>query len=432
MNSNKSKEAETSWWRLDPSESHSDYQIEIMSLDEEATDCAVHATYRVHRVILSLGLHKSVYFERLFQSQYGESQRRMSRISLAKIAAEAFPEFLDYVYGVDVAITTKNAVPLDHLAEYFEVDPLRKVTNVFLTSGGMKASAFGTYYQQAKVFRNEKIILIIVQKTLEQPMDMDNTDLFEKTDEEFWFKVLKENNGNPSSSRRLSFAIAGFCSEHKDEPSRDTFLKLTGPVDMPEIHESVSLSLLILEKEICAHSSTSDQLTCLQERCVNALAKNPHQLKTEETLTQLVKLSPFVLAQLVSRSAGLNCIAAGLLRIATEDSLRLPHSIRVQGAGSESVNGTYTRRPGDNNMPIYEMQGKWDNQIGQLELRFSDSLDSTFYWSIIFRSGSSTLLYFSDESEERHDSIIFLPPKSGWVTGPEGSGPAPTLTYNYR
>jgi len=94
---------------------------------------------------------------------------------------------------------------------------------------------------------------------------------------------------------------------------------------MPEIHESVSLSLLILEKEICAHSSTSsDQLTCLQERCVNALAKNPHRLETEEASAQLVKISPIVLAQLVSRSAG-------LLRIATEDSLHLPHSIRVQG-----------------------------------------------------------------------------------------------------
>ena len=83
-------------WRQDPSESFSDWTIEV--LDEDITEphngeCAV---YHVHRRVLAVGLKKSDYFANIFKLN-GSANRNQLRLSKRQTAV--FPLVLDYIYA---------------------------------------------------------------------------------------------------------------------------------------------------------------------------------------------------------------------------------------------------------------------------------------------------------------------------------------------
>ena len=111
-----SEECEQLSWRSDPESSHSDWTIEIIVAGEKTP-----TTYNVHCNIIGYGPKKSEYFGSILDPSKGfaESQSRTSRIELEKIAADAFPAFLDYLYAPKdqerKRIKNENAVALKYL-----------------------------------------------------------------------------------------------------------------------------------------------------------------------------------------------------------------------------------------------------------------------------------------------------------------------------
>lgn len=115
-------------WRLDPSESYSDWKIVISSdSDDEAP-----ITYNVHKCMLAAGTFSCEYFTTLFGTEVETLERneQTSHIKLSKKQAEVFPVFLDLVYSksghVNAATTSENAVALLSLARYFQCSDLVK------------------------------------------------------------------------------------------------------------------------------------------------------------------------------------------------------------------------------------------------------------------------------------------------------------------
>ena len=125
-------------WRLDPSTSHSDWTIEIVTSDDDhPMENAI--IYHVHKcLLLAVGPRKSEYFCRLFQTNsFAESQSNKSRIQLQKQAADAFPDVLDFVYGGNddrLNVSSTNATALHFLGEYFEMPRLRWEASQFWQS----------------------------------------------------------------------------------------------------------------------------------------------------------------------------------------------------------------------------------------------------------------------------------------------------------
>jgi hypothetical protein len=116
-------------WRLEPAQSHSDYDIEVQFDRRLENEDSITATqvYHVHRNILAVGPKRSEYFARLLQGSFLEMETNTSKIQLDEVAANAFPYMLDYIYerNETLAITSETAVALHWLGQYFEIRRLR-------------------------------------------------------------------------------------------------------------------------------------------------------------------------------------------------------------------------------------------------------------------------------------------------------------------
>jgi hypothetical protein len=81
-------------WRQDPSESFSDWTIEVVCTEEGRRNL-----YHVHRRVLAVGPKKSDYFANIFKSN-GNANR--NKLQLNKQQAAVFPMVLDYIYNESV------------------------------------------------------------------------------------------------------------------------------------------------------------------------------------------------------------------------------------------------------------------------------------------------------------------------------------------
>ena len=91
---------------MEPEESLSDWTLAIVheGVDKEGIRNQAdfyHVFYHVYKPILAVGSRKSYYFANLFRDggRFAENEEKSSRITLHKLAANAFPAMLDYMYG---------------------------------------------------------------------------------------------------------------------------------------------------------------------------------------------------------------------------------------------------------------------------------------------------------------------------------------------
>jgi hypothetical protein len=123
-------------WRLDPDISYSDWTIEVTRLNDrnvpDTKDHLITDIYRVHKTFLSCGPRTSTYFYELFHSTIQKCRDSTTRLNLQKSAADAFPEFLDFVYGGDLKVTPESAVALHYLSGYFGVESLNEAVFNFV------------------------------------------------------------------------------------------------------------------------------------------------------------------------------------------------------------------------------------------------------------------------------------------------------------
>jgi hypothetical protein len=94
----------------------------------------------------------------------------VTQIELSDKAATYFPDFLDFAYwSTAFAITTRNAVALCFLAQYFMVPSLQEKANAFIRKD-LIFSNVGTYMSDAVHFEDKATSCRVMEKCAEEVM----------------------------------------------------------------------------------------------------------------------------------------------------------------------------------------------------------------------------------------------------------------------
>lgn len=462
-------------WRLDPSDGYSDWTIEITSQQQTTDDDSNKErktvdTYHVHKNILSVGSRKSEYFSRLFQNgSFAEAQNQTSRIELEAIAAKAFPKLLDHVYSQESAlcIDTFSATALHYLGEYFEMRRLRWEAKQFWRKD-LSLQTCGTYYEHASIFQDEKILQAVASVCADNALSMDSTaSILKAARPEFWLEVLKLSTISDDFSLHVSNLTATICANNKNMGS-DLFNQLTDARYLPNIPVSAAYQLIELEEDIVG---TGSQLSSLQSRCIESLSNNWEDvnISDEQTISFLRKpnRNPLLLAELYSQTlmkANSTLTKANRQKKELENQLtnertkansalknantqkkelehqlasertkvqaffnrlvktrNMPFRIKVEGAGTSSVNS------------IFELKG-WERNV----CKYGKTDDDTYYivrggstgnqnlWDLYCSSSPTSPLYHAlCNSGDKNAAIS---PEGVWLVG-NGRHPAPSITY---
>ena len=151
-------------WRMDPTESFSDWTVEIQVRNNASSTVEA---YHIHRAIVAFGPRKSGYFANLFRYAIDD---RCARFELTDKAATFFPDLLDYLYSsASFKISTVNAVALGFLSQCFMVPSLQKQVEDFILQD-LKFSNVGTYMSDAVHFKDEGTSSRAMDKCVEEIM----------------------------------------------------------------------------------------------------------------------------------------------------------------------------------------------------------------------------------------------------------------------
>jgi hypothetical protein len=347
-------------WRLDPSATHSDWTIEIISYpaSSAAATTTVAATttntslnqdgpgndsytgntsnsvlYHVHKNILSVGPRRSEYFVRLFQKldRFAESQSNRSTIELDELSAKAFPVLLDFMYGGSskpqqqqqqeplLQLETHTATAVHSLGSYFEMRLLKWRVRQFLIKD-VSIETCAIYLEHACVLHDEKIKAAVggycaqhIQKLSKE------SPILQIYDPIFWMAVMMLLPRN--DSRQASVLMAQFCRIHWERLDAETFLELTDAKLLPELKTLVCPTLIRLENLVVgcrrdsmaptsssssSHSSSvssGTSITSLQDRALTSIstARLRHPL-SERPLALYTAQGPEFMAELLRRS----------------------------------------------------------------------------------------------------------------------------------
>ena len=171
-------------WRDDPEETLSDWRIVV-----EVPALKMKNVYHVHKAMIAGGPRKSDYFVRQCRSGGGASQlaeavRSESKLDLEAEAAEAIPDFLDYVYTGSLKATKENACALLHLAEYLGNPPLYAEVKDFIEAGLQSEWNFKfapKLVASSSLFNQEKLADAAVQVAAEHLEDYSESVTFPET-----------------------------------------------------------------------------------------------------------------------------------------------------------------------------------------------------------------------------------------------------------
>jgi BTB/POZ domain len=258
-------------WRSERTKSFSDWQIDIVVVRSGSNrngEPTVRGSYHVHRNILVV---ESEYFQRLFSAgrPYVESENSTSTIELVEEGAASFEALLDYMYRPgEPNLTSNNAVAMHHFGEYFGMKRLRWLARHFWKKD-MNTNTVATYYKHAGLFLDEKVMNEVKKRCCSIPFLIEagaNGLLLNIRDPQLWFFLLKNFNGMHSIP--MSAFVTEYCERHHVDAV--TFVQMTANSVLPEIFFDVAQQLVELERKILGDHV---DVTCLQGRCISALAK---------------------------------------------------------------------------------------------------------------------------------------------------------------
>jgi hypothetical protein len=324
-------------WRADPSESLSDWKIKIVRKSKQTSenggkdDGHQHPAeqvkteeYYVHKYVLAFGNRRSQYFVNLFRNSdnYTESESNTSQIEMEPLAAQSFPQLLDFLYfaNAPLKIDTDSATPLFYLAEYLEMKKLRTEAMQFIQQD-MSLENVGTYYEHARIFHSETIIELAKKLLSEHIMKVPPTSpIIKVSDPPLWLYVLEhggKNNGASASaasstvqfSLHLSQLIAEFGNLHGAELDAETFYQLCDATKMPKLSHLAALKFMEISDTVVTDASVlqkyESQEASLQERCASALSENWKHLGLAEAGSKLLYLAqrkPVFMAHVLTKS----------------------------------------------------------------------------------------------------------------------------------
>jgi hypothetical protein len=294
-------------WRLDPSESLSDWTIKVTIKGSGRVE-----SYHVHKNILAVGKRKSEYFAKIFKTQnhqYGEGSNT-TEIAFAETAARMVPVVLDWIYSDQSAIefSTETVLGLRYLSQFFGIHPLFEKAMKFIRKD-LSLKTIIPYYKGSTDLGDKKIRLIVARHCARN-VNLIPTfhELIRVMDPQFFFLVISSQciEGH-DKTLHVSKLLAEYFRLHKDKLDEESFSMLTKEDYLPEIHHTAALTMLEMEADLVVATSVLSfaSMTNLQERCVKVLAAHWRELSEsdpERTKAICRKLPSFVLAELLIKS----------------------------------------------------------------------------------------------------------------------------------
>lgn len=414
-------------WRLPAEETHSDWTIEIIESKSKTP-----RVYHVHKVCISVGPKKSNYFTRLFlNTNFAESKSKTSKIELEDAAAAAFPCMLDYQYSPEhkLEITAENAAALHFLGQYFEIPRLRwEVVQFCMTDLSIDSS--GTYYQHAKIFRDETIMKLVVKKCCSELNHIGlESHLMEVSDVALWFNVIKlvldgGSDGIVHDSLYLSRLIAKFCSSHKELLNAEIFSQLTDATHMAAIDKEAAVPLMQVEGLLVPECKTGEGLTRLQSRCIEPISNSWESIDVPSLQQDLADLNPHVQTCVFKMA-----LAKAKSQLQKAEKMAVK-KVLVEGAGMEVVNGIYTRQEKTNcGAPMFSMEGFYQGHSVVFQIFLSPMGDGSGHkcWYITSKLNADRYSVFHPYKAPCNEGNLFTPALTGWRAATTDAGPAPTL-----
>jgi hypothetical protein len=145
----------------------------------------------------------------------------------------------------------------------------------------LSLKTLATYFQGSKDLDDNKILGITARHCARNIhlVELSHT-LIEVMDPEFFHRVLSNPALEKEKSLHVSLLVAKYCQLHKDKMNGTTFLNLTSPECMPQVHHAAALTLLSVEADLVVATSLMSYMTMssLQERCVKGLASHWREL----------------------------------------------------------------------------------------------------------------------------------------------------------
>lgn len=296
-------------WRQSPSESFSDWTIEVIQTDSFGKAACI-IPYHVHRRVLAVGAKRSEYFAQLFKK---DTSTNKSQLKLSKGEASVFPIVLDHMYTQGpLALDAVTAYSLYSLAEQLDIPSvLQAVTDFYRKS--MNTENLLDFIKLGQSFRDKSLFDAAVATCAEE-MKFNGFQAYANLDPEIMFHVMARNKTLPRSmkcgSDRLSQLVA-ICVSNATRVtlSHETFRLLTDGEMLPCIESTAAIKLLATENTLLNGKQGSPAFgdQSLHDRCVNSIVEDWDSLRGEldhnfELSNTMKSISSSILFDLLMKS----------------------------------------------------------------------------------------------------------------------------------
>lgn len=304
-------------WRGDPSETHADWAIVIVTNELHTV------TYNVHKNVVCFGSRYSRYFSKLMthggsSDNLKKSSRKggvtpFTKVEMDQKDAENFPIVLDYMYatcsymnsfgtiatatsnltaptltsvGTDEecsdpssieGIRTENAVSLRYLAKLFEIEPMILAVNKFIQKD-LDFKTGPTYLCAAAEYKDARL-MDSAQRLCAENIEEINSKALMKLPLNLFRTVIKSLESFEEDNRDLSLflseLVCRYLERHRDNLNAGHLLEFTDPILMPYIASEAAIGFTALIKELHCDDAKSnwDDLVVLGRRCAQAVVR---------------------------------------------------------------------------------------------------------------------------------------------------------------
>mmetsp|Transcript_25766 Transcript_25766/g.60406 ORF Transcript_25766/g.60406 Transcript_25766/m.60406 type:complete len:451 (-) Transcript_25766:35-1387(-) len=296
---------ETPSWRLKPKKSKSDWTLTIESVPE-----GIITRYNVHKkMMIQNGRKSSEFFKRFF----GDSSiKKKKPIKIHEDAAKLIDIMLDYMYSIDdkLQVTSKSAVGLRHLSQFFGIRGLAKRVSCFIHED-VCLDNMDIYMETSSAYDDLQISALCADRCAEEVESIHPlSPLVAEMDPSFILSILSSKKFDRMKySKHMSHIMTGYFITQRGAIDGSVFEELTADEYLPFIDMEAALPLLILESALVNESKKeSDRLSSLQLRCVDGILplfrgveeRNISEAEKKSRKTAMQKVPKKVLVQILS------------------------------------------------------------------------------------------------------------------------------------
>ena len=227
--------------------------------------------YYIHKIMLAISPCKSDYFVSAFRSsQLQEGLTSTSQIPLQNAAAVAMPKLLEFVYTKELDIDTNQAGALRYLSNHFCMKLLYCKVMEFIHRN-MDMTNVHIYIHDAVIFHDDDLMALAGALIVKNIHLLDPTShLLETIDPDLFLQIVASHESKICGvSCNL---VAAYCQLHQGEISSEVSDDLTNHNQPPLIEQQAALIFLELQSRLA--SNQSNDVSCLQNRCIDVLANH--------------------------------------------------------------------------------------------------------------------------------------------------------------